>query len=195
MLQRPEVCYLVGRHLAADHRAPFAGILAHDQQLIAQEIIGVVHQRHIERSSIQFAYVLRFEGHHHVHGIAVVGFLYRKILRFRFGRGHRRLRRCGSGWLRLFRLVALVGESFQEMRFLHIKLVITFDKVVADNEMWYISEWLKENRINDRRVKDSSVRELSHFLGTEIYEYAEATGSGNVKLKDFLKRAKGFSIK
>ncbi|WP_302749768.1 hypothetical protein [uncultured Prevotella sp.] len=92
-------------------------------------------------------------------------------------------------------LVALVGESFQEMRFLHIKLGITFDKVVADNEMWYISEWLKENRINDRRVKDSSVRELSHFLGTEIYEYAEATGSGNVKLKDFLKRAKGFSIK
>ena len=41
-------------------------------------------------------------------------------------------------------LVALVGESFQEMRFLHIKLGITFDSTVADNEMWYISEWLKK---------------------------------------------------
>ena len=92
-------------------------------------------------------------------------------------------------------LVALVGESFQEMRFLHIKLGIKFDSDVADREMWYISEWLKENRINDRRVRDSSVRELSRFLATEIYEYAEATGSGNVKLKDFLKRAKGYSIK
>ena len=92
-------------------------------------------------------------------------------------------------------LVALVGESFQEMRFLHIKLEIKFDNDVADREMWYISEWLKENRINDRRVRDSSVRELSRFLATEIYEYAEATGSGNVKLKDFLKRAKGYSIK
>lgn len=91
-------------------------------------------------------------------------------------------------------LVALVGESFQEMRFLHIKLGITFNSAVADNEMWYISEWLKENRINDQRVKDSSVSELSRFLGTEIYEYANNTGKGGIKLKDFLKRAKGYSI-
>ena len=52
MLQRPEVGYFVGRHLSACHRAPFAGILARDQELITEEIIGVVHQRHVERGGV-----------------------------------------------------------------------------------------------------------------------------------------------
>lgn len=101
---------------------------------------------------------------------------------------------AGAAGLNDSGLIALVGETFQEMRFLHIKLGIQFDNDVADKELWYISEWLKENRFNDQRVKRSSVEELSRFLGTEIFEYADNTGKGNEKIREFLKKARDYSI-
>lgn len=92
-------------------------------------------------------------------------------------------------------LVTLVGESFQEMRFLHQKLGIAFDKNVANREMWYISEWLKENRINDQLVQSHSVESLSRFLADEIYKYAEGAKKGVEIWGEFLNKAKGYSIK
>lgn len=83
-------------------------------------------------------------------------------------------------------LVALAGECLQEMLFLHKKLGILVDKKVANNEIWYISEWLKDNRANDKRVTNSTVEDLSDFLGSEIFYYAN--GAKKNGIGEFLKK-------
>ena len=44
-----------------------------------------------------------------------------------------------------------IGHAFQEMRYLHQYLnnnVIGDGKKIFEDEMWYLTEWLKKNRIN-----------------------------------------------
>ena len=92
-------------------------------------------------------------------------------------------------------LVALTGDAYEEMCFLHEKLCITVDEDVANREIWYISERLKKKRKNDMRVKQSTVRELSSFLGTEVFKYAELSDTVNEKWRNLLKNIKKYTPK
>lgn len=73
-------------------------------------------------------------------------------------------------------LVTLAGEIFQEMMYLYDRLHIKRTPKIADEEIWYISEWFKNNRTEDYLVASSSTRELASFIGSKVYWVAGENG-------------------
>lgn len=73
-------------------------------------------------------------------------------------------------------IITQFGEVFQEMMALHIQLnngIINDREKLSNDEVWYITEWLKNNRVNyswkGKKLFNYETKPLSRDFGDVLY--------------------------
>ena len=75
-------------------------------------------------------------------------------------------------------LIAVAGDAFADVVNYHLRMKYSFGETQANEQVWFMSEWLLNNKDysilpRDKYNPEDNIRQLANILGTAIFRWIE----------------------